>query len=1707
MIRTWKCLLGTIAVCALLAGQSRAQEIRANQEGVVHLRTDEPLNETLPADWFYGAQESVWVNDFQPPPGIGVDQVTVPQDNNVGYAVTSDVESILYRVYRTQRHFYGLPDSFTSAGAFIPLRVMNGGTSLLAVDPRVFVNDYGQGGINFGLTARRYFASSDRILTSSLWIDYDNGHVGGGYGQVGLYGSIIGRYLTTSAFANIPFGEKQNDIARSLTSNFIGNALALTQTTLVESPYAHYQVEVATPIPYFSRFGFDYGLGVYALASRADGVEDGWGVSNRIQAQVTEDLTVNTLVTSDGVFGSNLSINIQFTLPNGLPSRVLRRKPVRAHLTDPDNRSPRVLTNTVRHIQHFAAIDPKDGQIITVAHIDPNVFGGGTGVNDPFGSVAQFENLPDNIQSGYRIVFVHPRNDGTDTNLNTGITLFDEQKLLGDGINHVIDTTLGPVLLPGVTAGGPTPLLTNSSAPGMDVVTLADWNTVSGFTIDASGGTGDGMDMDAAIAINGRGLQAGEAGDPGVNGFIIDRNVIQNGMFGLVVDSETSGESVGVVTNNEFRGNALGAVDLNYNGTVVAGLTIEDNLIVASSAGVGFLPEMLPVIRQNMGFTTNVLAANDDGSTATAVPLGFMIDFFGLAATDVWVNNNGNITFTGPLFTFTPFDLLSTATPIIAPFFADVDTRNHGMEVTYGQDMVQGQSAFGVNWLDADYFASNTAHGTQLNDFQLVLIDRSDIGSGDFDIEFNYEQILWETGDASGGTNGVGGSSARVGYANGTTTAFELPGSAVNGAFLDGGPMALISNMLNSTLPGRYRFAVRNGVVTTTGTGVGTGISITASDSAVVGAPGMPATFRRNEIEGYDDGLVIRGPGNAVMNWDISDNFINGVGNNGITLITEDDETMTVTGTRNIVINSGANGLAMVSSGNSVMNVSLLNSAFNDNTGRGIKGTAIDNSTMTFDFTTDHMDPLATEDRNGNGVLDPLEDLNGNGVIDPLVAQTSNNESAGIDFAAFDSATLDIDIDDVLVDPNADAGISVLLDGTATATVDVINSTIIDTVDGADPDLAGDGIAFRTLGSSTLTGLVDNNLIDNNSGSGFRSLVDGNSTQTIDVSNNTVTNNAFGLGAPPRGFTVGILLERALNGVLTANVVDNFVDSNQGAGLLVSTDGANNRGPGAAPETQIFVHGNEFTNNITQPGFTTSVGIQFVTHASSVLYTEVVDNVITGNDGSGIVVTTNDNSFFGITPAGVGLPGSPSIFDSNIISDNMENGILLNENDASWLVADIISDSFAAGMADSLTLIERNGIDGIHINTNGSGTTSVRVGNAANPFPDVIINQNADDAIELVMNGTGVVDFSVDNAILTGSRRLGALDDPGITLNYTGDDAATVRVGQDMGADHVIDDANDTRVGVDIYDFGGDGVFVDYNRTGFTGFLDMLVANSRIGIDATRFNGGDGVEINARSDGFTGQFYNNVIHSNGGDGIRMVSLTDVFAGRSITVTPFGQDVDSNNNGIGDQPSAMSPTLLATPGYVFPWGDDSLGAITAFSTIIVGDPGLGARFGGNDISGNFDNGLELSTGAGTLLTARVRGNTMTGNTSADFRTSTADNPNLIAPLSTDNAEGMDDIVVLNPLAHMFLEFGDSSVAGENINIGNILLPTLGGGTIMSNGTDPFKGTSQPILTDYTVVVPNEVFPPADNQFTIFGVDQNEAMIFMNNGWTLMPPGGQ
>jgi MYXO-CTERM domain-containing protein len=231
-----------------------------------------------------------------------------------------------------------------------------------------------------------------------------------------------------------------------------------------------------------------------------------------------------------------------------------------------------------------------------------------------------------------------------------------------------------------------------------------------------------------------------------------------------------------------------------------------------------------------LGFGTGgTLPGNDDGSTAmldltAAFPGG--VRFFGGSYSTFWVNNNGNITFSGPVFNYTPLPFPIAMQPMIAPYWGDVDTRGGG---TPDRNYVAWHLAPGllvVTWHNVGYYSR---HDDRRMDFQMILRNALDCGSGDFDVEFRYHECGWTTGDASGGSGGFGGTPAQAGFDAGNLVDFvEIPGSRT---------MSIIDLCTTSNVgePGIWRFQVRGGTIVCPGAG-------DPCDSGGVGACGLGLT-------------------------------------------------------------------------------------------------------------------------------------------------------------------------------------------------------------------------------------------------------------------------------------------------------------------------------------------------------------------------------------------------------------------------------------------------------------------------------------------------------------------------------------------------------------------------------------------------------------------------------------------------------------------------------------------------------------------------------------------------------------------------------------------------------------------------------------------------------------------------------------------------
>jgi hypothetical protein len=284
-------------------------------------------------------------------------------------------------------------------------------------------------------------------------------------------------------------------------------------------------------------------------------------------------------------------------------------------------------------------------------------------------------------------------------------------------------------------------------------------------------------------------------------------------------------------------------------------------------------------------FGDQCLSPNDDGSSTEiditpAFPAG--LRFFGRTHNRMWVNTNGNITFGGSLGTYTPRAFPVAEQPMIAPFWADVDIRGDGpgdacaVEGWSGSDWATCEleendkngvywhlepGRIVVTWDRVGYFA---CRDDRQMSFQLILTGAEGCGGADFDVEFRFAQCEWNTGAASGGTNGFSTISepVRACTTDDECSDFGFPGFPGNvtceGQCWDGVPGQSGFDAGNSTdfveiggsrthdihrvlceesnveLPGIWQFQIRNGSVLCPGAG-------TACET---GSPGVCAEGR-----------------------------------------------------------------------------------------------------------------------------------------------------------------------------------------------------------------------------------------------------------------------------------------------------------------------------------------------------------------------------------------------------------------------------------------------------------------------------------------------------------------------------------------------------------------------------------------------------------------------------------------------------------------------------------------------------------------------------------------------------------------------------------------------------------------------------------------------------------------------------------------------
>lgn len=194
-------------------------------------------------------------------------------------------------------------------------------------------------------------------------------------------------------------------------------------------------------------------------------------------------------------------------------------------------------------------------------------------------------------------------------------------------------------------------------------------------------------------------------------------------------------------------------------------VTIPDSALISSnSLYTNSLGNV--VVTTGGGNAANVGAAdgrNDDGFSGP-VNLGFSLNFFGNTYTQFYINNNGSVSFGNGISAYIPDGPIGASSPVISPFFGDVDTRGANSGVVH---LAQSANQDVITWDHVGYYNS---HDDKLNTFQLILRG-SDYSTpaGEGQIGFFYTGMGWESTDTS--------TVAAIGFGDGAGNSQVLEGS------------------------------------------------------------------------------------------------------------------------------------------------------------------------------------------------------------------------------------------------------------------------------------------------------------------------------------------------------------------------------------------------------------------------------------------------------------------------------------------------------------------------------------------------------------------------------------------------------------------------------------------------------------------------------------------------------------------------------------------------------------------------------------------------------------------------------------------------------------------------------------------------------------------------------------------------------------------
>lgn len=420
-----------------------------------------------------------------------------------------------------------------------------------------------EGGFFANIGIERVFSvkAAKADIVTGFWYDFDSDQtlLNNSFNQVGVHAAIKTRNWDLLGNGYFPVGD--TDV--STGTGFVGSNIVLQQG--FDSALQGFDVTLRTR-PEILAFGngvFD--IGGYGYSS--DLVDSVGGGRVRVGFQGQRGFHVLAELNHDDRFDTTGVLTVGYTFGT------------RNARGDAGVGLARDLEETLRndHIVRFSespvlAIDPETGLAFNVIHVNntaDGALGNGTAEN-PFSNLADAE-----ANSGFADVIVVDVGDGTSTGLDTGIVLQDYQRLFGSGGDILLGLDDGTFFeLPGA-ADGPT----LSNAGGINVITLADSNTIQNINVDGAGAVngigGDGFNNTTIIDVNVAGADGNGAAVTNFTGdLLIDQSSFSgNTLDGLSIVGVSDPNSTITLSNSTFDDNGTDGIQISQVQTPTINLT------------------------------------------------------------------------------------------------------------------------------------------------------------------------------------------------------------------------------------------------------------------------------------------------------------------------------------------------------------------------------------------------------------------------------------------------------------------------------------------------------------------------------------------------------------------------------------------------------------------------------------------------------------------------------------------------------------------------------------------------------------------------------------------------------------------------------------------------------------------------------------------------------------------------------------------------------------------------------------------------------------------------------------------------------------------------------------------------------------------------------------------------------------------------------